>query len=41
MEIQEWERQRMEGNRKYEKLRRGKRQREERWEQIRKSRFSG
>ena len=42
MEIQEWERQGMEGDRKYEELEREKvRQREEKWEQIRFSRWYG
>jgi len=40
--IQEWERQRMEGDRKYKELEERKkvRQREKRWKRIRKSRFS-
>ena len=42
MEIQEWERQGMEGDKKYKELKEKEKvkQREERWERIRKSRFS-
>ena len=42
IKIQKWERQRMEGDRKYKELEERKkvRQREKRWKRIRKSRFS-